>query len=166
MRGPERGVLRLGEIDRLAAETLLERFGLRLVMLPLGCPIPGSFWGEPEAGVIGRFVYARPDTPVHSLLHEASHLLVAPPSRRARIHTDASDCLLEEDATCYLQILLADALPGVGRARMLADMDAWGYRFRLGSARAWFERDAEDARAHLLRWELIDPGGAVLGARR
>jgi hypothetical protein len=165
MRGPEQGVLRLGEIDFLAAETLLERLGLRLVMLPPGCPIPGSFWGEPEAGVIGPFVYARPDTPVHSLLHEASHLLVAPASRRARIHTDASDCLLEEDATCYLQILLADALPGVGRERMLADMDAWGYRFRLGSARAWFEHDAEDARAHLLRWALIDAEGALLGPR-
>ena len=25
-------------------------------------------------------------------------------------------------------------------------MDAWGYSFRLGSARAWFEHDAEDAR--------------------
>jgi hypothetical protein len=24
-------------------------------------------------------------------------------------------------------------------------MDAWGYTFRLGSARAWFERDATDA---------------------
>jgi hypothetical protein len=29
-------------------------------------------------------------------------------------------------------------------------MDAWGYTFRLGSARAWFETDADDARAWLL----------------
>jgi hypothetical protein len=28
-------------------------------------------------------------------------------------------------------------------------LDAWGYTFRLGSARAWFERDAEDALAAL-----------------
>ena len=28
-------------------------------------------------------------------------------------------------------------------------MDAWGYTFRLGSARAWFENDADDAFAHL-----------------
>jgi len=111
--------------------------------------IPGSYWGEPEAGVIASRVYARADTPLHSLLHEACHLLVADPARRASIHTDASDSLEEEDATCYLQIVLADALPGFGRERALADMDAWGYSFRLGSTRAWFEHDAEDARAFL-----------------
>ena len=31
----------------------------------------------------------------------------------------------EEDAVCVLQALLGDALPGVGRARVLADMDHW-----------------------------------------
>ena len=86
---------------------------------------------------------------MHSLLHEAAHLLVMPPERRARVHTDASDCQFEEDAACYLQVLLADRLPGVGRERLMADMDAWGYSFRLGSTRAWFERDAEDARDFL-----------------
>jgi len=75
---------------------------------------------------------------------------VLPPERRASVHTDATDSDEEEDATCYLQILLADALPGVGRARLMADMDAWGYTFRLGSTRAWFEHDAEDARTWLL----------------
>ena len=83
---------------------------------------------------------------MHSLLHEACHLLVMPAERRARVHTDATDSQEEEDATCYLQIVLADALPGVGRDRLMADMDAWGYTFRLGSTRAWFEHDAEDAR--------------------
>jgi hypothetical protein len=76
---------------------------------------------------------------------------VLPPERRATVHTDASDSVAEEDATCYLQILLADRLPGVGRERLMADMDAWGYTFRLGSARTWFEQDAEDARAFLLQ---------------
>ena len=61
----------------------------------------------------------------------------------------------EEDAACYLQILLADHLPGVGRDRLMADMDAWGYSFRLGSARAWFETDAEDARAFLAERGLV-----------
>ena len=65
------------------------------------------------------------------------------------MHTNATDSDIEEDATCYLQILLADALPGVGRERLMADMDAWGYSFRLGSTRAWFEGDAEDAQAWL-----------------
>jgi len=39
--------------------------------------------------------------------------------------------------------------------RVMADMDAWGYTFRLGSARAWFEHDAEDARAWLVARGLL-----------
>ena len=31
----------------------------------------------------------------------------------------------------------------------MADVNAWGYTFRLGSAKACFEHDAEDARAFL-----------------
>jgi hypothetical protein len=99
--------------------------------------------------VIGGTVYARRDTPVHSLLHEACHLIVIPPELRAHVHTDASDSQFEEDATCYLQLLLADELHGFGIARAFADMDAWGYTFRLGSAQAWFEADAEDAATFL-----------------
>lgn len=142
-------VLRLADIGFEAPARLLCEFGLTLVPVPAGEPIPGSYWGESEAGLIGTTVYARPDTPVHSLLHEAGHLIVMPPERRAAVHTDATDSVPEEDATCYLQILLADRLPGVGRERLMADMDAWGYSFRLGSTRAWFEHDAEDARAFL-----------------
>jgi hypothetical protein len=143
-------VLTLADIGFASSQELLAEFGLELVEIADGEAIPGSFWGECEAGLIGHTVYARADTPVHSLLHEACHLLVMPPERRATVHTDASDSVAEEDATCYLQILLADRLPGVGRERLMADMDAWGYTFRLGSARAWFEQDAEDARAFLL----------------
>jgi hypothetical protein len=103
-------------------------------------------------------VYARADTPVHSLLHEACHLLVMPAARRAGIHTDASDSIEEEDATCYLQILLAEQLPGVGSARLMADMDAWGYSFRLGSTRAWFQQDADNARQWLAERGLLPHG--------
>lgn len=148
-------MLLLADLGPGAAEALLSRYALTLVRVEAGARIPGSFWGEPEAGVIGETVYARPDTPVHSLLHEACHLIVAPAERRAAIHTDASDSQSEEDATCYLQILLGDALPGVGRERLMADMDDWGYTFRLGSTRAWFETDAEDARAWLAERGLI-----------
>ncbi len=138
-------VLTLADIDFAEADALLTRYGLALARVGDSEPIPGSFWGESEAGVIAHTVYARIDTPVHSLLHEAGHLIVAAPERRASIHTNASDSQAEEDATCYLQILLADELGGVGRERLMADMDTWGYTFRLGSTRAWFERDAEDA---------------------
>lgn len=142
-------MLTLADIAFDDAAALLAGFDLELVPVPDGAPIPGSYWGEPEAGIIGGRVYVRPDTPVHSMLHEACHLIVLPPERRTQVHTDATDSVAEEDATCYLQILLADRLPGVGSARVMADMDAWGYTFRLGSAKDWFERDAQDARAWL-----------------
>ncbi len=134
---------------------LLEGHALRLQRVDDDHAIPGSFWGEPEAGLVGSTVYVRGDTPVHSLLHEACHLIVMPPERRGQVHTDASDSQHEEDAACYLQILLADRLPNVGRERLMQDMDAWGYTFRLGSARAWFEQDAEDARLWLQQRGLL-----------
>ena len=143
-------VLTIGDIDLADVVALLARYDLRFELIADSAAIPGSFWGEREAGLIGSTVHARRDTPVHSLLHEACHLIVLPPERRAAIHTDASDSQREEDATCYLQLLLADALPGFGIERAFADMDAWGYTFRLGSAKAWFEHDAEDA-AEFLR---------------
>jgi len=148
-------MLRVGDIARDDIVALLHRYDLHLIAIDDDAPIPGSYWGEPEAGVIGETVYARADTPVHSLLHEACHLIVADPRRRARIHTNASDSQAEEDATCYLQILLGDALTGVGGERVMADMDAWGYTFRFGSTRAWFQRDAEDARAWLAARGLL-----------
>lgn len=150
-------VLNLADIGFDAPTALLAGYGLTLMQVDDGQIIPGSYWGEREAGLIGHRVYARADTPVHSLLHEACHLIVLPPEKRAAVHTDATDSISEEDATCYLQILLADHLPGVGRARLMADMDAWGYSFRLGSAKAWFEHDAEDAREFLSQRDLL-PG--------
>jgi hypothetical protein len=146
---PAADVLRLRDINLDAARALLAEHALELVEVAADAPIPGSYWGDEEAGVIASQVYARPDTPVHSLLHEACHLIVLPPARRAQVHTDATDSVIEEDATCCLQILLADRLPGVGRERLMRDMDAWGYSFRLGSAQVWFEADADDARDFL-----------------
>ena len=143
-------VMTVAHVGWAAPASLLSRFGLELVEVRLGEAIPGSYWGDAEAGIIGSRVYARADTPLHSLLHEAGHLMVMAPAQRAGVHTDAGDTQRDEDAVCLLQLLLADALPGFGRERACADMDAWGYTFRLGSACAWFERDAEDAAAHLL----------------
>ena len=142
-------MLTVGDIGFAPASALLSAHGLMLQRVADGEPIPGSFWGDCEAGLIATTVFVRADTPVHSLLHETAHLLVMPEERRHAVHTDASDSQAEEDAACYLQILLADSLAGVGRARLMRDMDDWGYSFRLGSAQAWFEHDAEDARAFL-----------------
>lgn len=148
-------VLRMADIGLDAPASLLARYGLRLHLVESSAAIPGSFWGEPEAGIIGCDVYVRQDTPVHSLLHEAGHLIVLPAEKRAAVHTDATDSVDEEDATCYLQILLAERLPGVGSARLMADMDSWGYTYRLGSTRAWFEQDAENARSWLQARDLL-----------
>lgn len=156
---PEPNVTRLRDLDAYAVAALLLRFGLTLELLADGTEIPGSYWGECEAGLIGNSLYARRDTPLHSILHEGCHWITCMPERRATVHTNAADTEAEEGATCYLQIVLADDVPGFGRERALTDMDAWGYSFRLGSAKAWFEQDAEDARAWLLAEGLIDTAG-------
>jgi hypothetical protein len=88
------------------------------------------------------------------------------PERRAGLDTDAGGDHPEENAVCYLQILFAELLPNVGRSRMFRDMDEWGYTFRLGTAAAWFEQDAEDARRWLIDHGLIDPSGALTYACR
>lgn len=155
-------MLTLADTGFDAPAALLARYGLRLVRVDDGVAIPGSYWGECEAGLIGDAVYARDDTPLHSLLHEAAHLIVLPPERRTAVHTDATDSVEEEDAVCVLQALLGDALPGVGRARVLADMDAWGYTFRLGSAQAYFEHDAEASWEWLATRGLVQPGTRTL----
>jgi hypothetical protein len=72
------------------------------------------------------------------------------PERRDALHTNAGGSMAEENAVCYLQIVLSEHLDVMGKARMLQDMDAWGYSFRLGSAQKWFEQDADDAREFLL----------------
>jgi hypothetical protein len=148
-------VLLLRDIAIADVATLLARYDLRLELVEDDARIPGSYWGEPEAGIVASTVHARADTPVHSLLHEAAHLVVLDPGRRALVHTDATDSIAEEDAVCVLQSLLGDALPDVGAQRVLADMDAWGYTFRLGSARAYVEQDADAAWSWLLARGLV-----------
>ena len=150
-------VLTVAELEPAELDTLLGGFGLAIETMPAGDAIPGSHWGDSEAGLIGNTVYLRPDTPVHSALHEACHWICMDDARRAALHTDAGGTDQEENAVCYLQIVLADDLTGFGRARAMADMDAWGYSFRLGSTRAWFDKDAADARQWLLDSDRIAP---------
>lgn len=138
---------------------LLKRYGLQLCVQAANEPITGSYWGDSEAGIVDLTVYVREDTPIHSLLHETCHLICMTRERRARVHTDAGGDDLEEAAVCYLQVLLADCIDGVGRERLMQDMDAWGYSFRLGSTRAWFDGDAEDAAAWLAGHGLVDAEG-------
>jgi len=159
-------MLRLATMDRVELALVLHHYGLTLRLTAPHENIPGSYWGESEAGLKGDVLYARLDTPVHSVLHEASHYLCMTPERRAGLDRDAGGDDAEESAVCYLQILLADALAEVGRDRMMQDMDEWGYSFRLGSTRAWFEGDAGDARQWLRARGLIRDDGSLTGELR
>ena len=159
-------MLRLGEADRSGVSGLLARFGLDLRLTEPGADIPGSYWGESEAGLQGSTLLARLDTPVHSILHEAAPYICMSPERRVGLDRDAGGDDAEEHAGCYLQVLLAEQLRGAGREVAWHDMDEWGYSFRLGSARAWFEQDAHDARAWLQTAGIIDASEKITGRLR
>lgn len=158
-------VLLVADIDAALIGDLLGRFSIDTCLIREGA-IPGSYWGDSEAGLVGNKLYMRPDTPVHSVLHEASHFICMDERRRAELDKDAGGDFEEENAVCYLQSLLADALPGFGRQHMWQDMDAWGYTFRLGSAQAWFERDADECRAWLLDRGIIDTARQLTWKKR
>ena len=164
-------VLRLAEFDALELTSneltgLLARFDLQLVRCAYAAPIPGSYWGDDEAGLKANQLYARADTPLHSILHEACHYICVSPERRHSLDTNAGSDEAEENAVCYLQVLLAGHLIGMGRARMFADMDAWGYSFRLGSSEAWFEADADDALRWLQMHGIVDQQVQLCGQLR
>ena len=155
-------MVRVGRPLQADLVALLARYRIEVSPVVDGDAIPGSYWGEPEAGIVGARLWLRADTPLHSALHEAGHLICMGSTRREQVHTDAGGDDPEECGVCYLQALLADSLPGYGRARLFRDMDDWGYSFRLGSARAWFESDAADARQWLIDHGLVDERGTLI----
>jgi hypothetical protein len=151
--------MRCGELPATTIDDLINRYRLTAVRVTASRPIPGSYWGEPEAGLRRGRLYWRPDTPVHSLLHELAHYVCMDSSRRSSLDTDAGGDDEEECAVCYLEVLLAGQMRQFGSDRCLADMDSWGYSFRQGSARGWFEGDGCESRGWLLRHGLIVPDG-------
>jgi hypothetical protein len=159
-------VARVRDLPAGSLETLFARFGLTVVPVADGAAIPGSYWGEPEAGLLGTAqegrLYVRGDTPVHSALHEGCHWILMDEARKAALDTDAGGEDVEECGVCYLQILLAGHLPGIGRERLCRDMDSWGYSFRLGSTAAWFAEDAEDGREWLHQEGWLTDGDEVI----
>ncbi len=148
-------------IERAPVAELLGRFGLELLKIESDHPIPGSFWGAPEAGLINNQLFVCAETPLHSILHEACHYICMDDERRQALHTNAGGNYAEEDAVCYLQILLAGFLSDTSAHELCQEMDAWGYTFRLGSAWAWFENDAEDAYCWLLEKAIITIDGQL-----
>jgi hypothetical protein len=156
----------LDEPLRIALSALLESYGLAVRYVTEGEQIPGSYWGDSEAGLVNSTLFLRPDTPLHSALHEAAHFVCMDEARRRSLDRDAGGDVLEENAVCYLQILWGDVLPEVGAESVMADMDEWGYTFRLGSSARWFREDAEDARGWLQSRGLLDQNDALrLGQR-
>lgn len=149
-------MLRVKHCDLTAIQALLTRFQLQLKITAPDINIPGSFWGEDEAGLIKNTLYVNPNTPIHSLLHESCHFICMDESRRKSLDTNAGGDYDEENAVCYLQIILSQEIKEMGTARMFKDMDEWGYTFRLGSAQKWFENDADDARQWLQQQHIIN----------
>ena len=155
-------MLTVADVPLATLKSLLRRYGLDLQPQADNEPITGSFWGESEAGIVGRTVFVRADTPIHSLLHETCHIICMTENRRSGLDRDAGGGDLEEAAVCFLQLVLADEIQGAGRDRLMQDMDEWGYSFRLGNTRDWFERDAEDAEEFLKNHGLLDVAGAAI----
>ncbi|MEM7253349.1 MAG: hypothetical protein AAF493_18180 [Pseudomonadota bacterium] len=154
-----KSIVTVQDVGARAIASVFERFDLPVRTVGAGCPIPGTYWGAPEAGLRDQHLHIRPDTPVHSALHEGTHFVCMTPARRRTLDTDAGGDALEECAVCFLSILLAEYVVGYSKSTMFSDMDGWGYSFRLGSARSWFVADAGDARAWLERYQLITAEG-------
>lgn len=157
---------RLAASDHSAIARLLHQYGLDLRLVEPNADIPGSYWGDSEAGLQGNTLLARHDTPLHSILHETAHYICMTPERRVGLDRDAGGDDDEEHAVCYLQVLLADRVPGFGRERAFLDMDEWGYSFRLGSTRAWFEQDAQAAREWLRAQGITEMDAGLTGRLR
>jgi hypothetical protein len=155
-------VLTCADIDLQQLQNLLAKYNLKIIIVDDKKEIPGSWFGDSEAGIIKNNLYVRMDTPVHSALHESCHYICMDAARRKELHTDAGGDYDEENGVCYLQILLAEFIPDFGSQRMFEDMDEWGYTFRLGSSKAWFDNDSEDAEKLLINYKIINSEKNVL----
>ncbi|MFK7816529.1 MAG: hypothetical protein AB8B92_09340 [Gammaproteobacteria bacterium] len=143
-------------LDPESVKNLLNHYGIKVNHFDNHTDIPHSFWGNPEAGRLRDQLFIRGDTPIHSVLHEACHYICMPAEQRSAMLVDAKGTAEEENATCYLQILLAGHIVGYSRTQILKDMDDWGYSFRLGSAFAWFTQDAQDTQTWLINKQIIN----------
>ena len=159
-------VIRIANFNSKDIGNLLGQFRLKFCLIDDYMPIPGSFWGDDEAGLIGDSLFYRQDTPVHSILHETAHYICLDTTRRQDLDTNAASDIAEENAVCYLQVLLARKLNTYGEGQLFADMDRWGYSFRLGSSSRWFYEDAEDAKDWLTAQNLVTESEQIRGNLR
>ena len=59
--GSGQSVLKHADLSPQILAGVLARFGLRLQVSAVNSPIPGSYWGDCEAGLIGEVLFARND---------------------------------------------------------------------------------------------------------
>ena len=86
-------VVELAALERRELEELAGAYGATLVEVARTAPIPGSYWGGAEAGLVGARVFVRADTPAHSLLHELCHYVCMDDARRIALHEAAHACM-------------------------------------------------------------------------
>ena len=151
----------INDCEKKDLRYLVNKFNFNLEIIINSQEIPASYWGDPEAGLIGKTIFVKSITPLHSFLHEFSHLVCMPEELRLQLNKDAKSDNAEESAVCYLQILLADSLQNIERSLLMKDMDDWGYSFRLGSTEEWFKNDANDSLEWLKRKKILDKRGNI-----
>ena len=103
---------------------MLAGFGLEVEPVDNGSAMPGSYWGDTEAGLVGSVLFVHDDTPLHSAQREACRIVCMDDARRARLHADAGGDAMEKDAVCYLQAPLAGRITGYDRYRLFTHVDA------------------------------------------
>ena len=59
-------MLTVANLPAQALQDLLHTYSILVESVANGEVIPGSFWGDSEAGIIRDTLYVRPETPVHS----------------------------------------------------------------------------------------------------
>ena len=96
---------------------LLHKYQLSIINVGKQDKIPGSYWGDSEAGIIENTLYVRPDTPIHSLLHEACHYICMDNSRRIKLDTDAEGDYEERKCRLLPTDIIGRSAPADGKSK-------------------------------------------------
>ncbi len=135
-------------------------YGARLERVPAGAAIPGSYWGDTEAGLdrqhrVRARRHARAFVPARALsLHLHGRRAPCRARDRRRRHATTRSAA---SATC--RCCSPSGSTASAQRAACATWTRGATRFREGSARAWFDGDGAHARAWLLDHGLVDSAG-------
>ncbi|MDB2544126.1 hypothetical protein N9X63_03545 [Woeseiaceae bacterium] len=59
----------IGDFENKELNNLINKYHFKLKILADHETIPASFWGDPEAGLIGKTIFVKKITPLHSFFH-------------------------------------------------------------------------------------------------